>query len=58
MKRIYLFLFYFHSTGDENKKVLLELKAIDPLLTLMQGEDAIVRRHATMALGVMCQHRK
>lgn len=38
--------------------MLLELQAVDPLLRLMQGEDATVRRHATMALGVMCQHRK
>ena len=44
-------------TGEENKKLLLDLQAVDPLLTLMQGEDATVRRHATMALGVMCQHR-
>ena len=47
-----------HILGEENKKLLLELQAVDSLLRLMQGEDATVRRHATMALGVMCQHRE
>lgn len=44
--------------GDENKKTLLDLDSIDPLLRLVQGEDKTVRRNACMALGVMCAHRK
>ena len=47
-----------YTPGEENKKLLLDLHAVDPLLHLMQGEDVTVRRHATMALGVMCQHRE
>lgn len=44
--------------GDENKKLLLDLEAIDPLLNLISGEDRTVRRHAIMALGVLCAHCK
>nr|KAG5705421.1 hypothetical protein BaRGS_004548 [Batillaria attramentaria] len=49
-------IYKFVDKCEENKRILLELSAVDPLLKLMQGEDATVRRHATMALGVMCQH--
>ena len=42
--------------GDENKKMLLELSAVESLLHLMQSEDVNVRRHSTMAMGIMCQH--
>ncbi|KAK7097085.1 armadillo repeat-containing protein 3-like isoform X2 [Littorina saxatilis] len=49
-------IYKFVDKCEENKKLLLDLNAMDPLLRLMQGEDHTVRRHATMALGVMCQH--
>ncbi|KAL8577393.1 hypothetical protein ACOMHN_060215 [Nucella lapillus] len=49
-------IYKFVDKCDENKKLLLDLQTLDPLLHLMQGEDATVRRHATMALGVMCQN--
>jgi len=45
-------------TGDENKKQLLDLGAVEHLLGLMQSEDRIVRRNACMAVGVMTAHRK
>ena len=45
------------SLGDENKKLLLDLESVDPLLALIAGEDRTVRRHAMMALGVLCAHR-
>lgn len=49
-------IYKFVDKCEDNKKLLLDLRAVDPLLKLMQGEDATVRRHATMALGVMCQN--
>ena len=53
----------YHNTmtacaGDENKKQLLDLNAVEHLLALMQSEDKIVRRNACMAVGVMTAHRK
>ena len=42
--------------GDENKKALLDLDAVDGLLKLVQHEDRIVRRNACMALGVMASY--
>ena len=44
--------------GDENRKVLLDMGGIDPLLRLVQHEDRTVHRNAAMALGVLAQHRK
>ncbi|XP_067661533.1 armadillo repeat-containing protein 3-like [Haliotis asinina] len=49
-------IYKFVDKCDENKKTLLDLDAIDPLLRLVQGEDRTVRRNACMALGVMCAH--
>ncbi|XP_076446526.1 armadillo repeat-containing protein 3-like isoform X2 [Babylonia areolata] len=49
-------IYKFVDKCDENKKLLLDLNAVDPLLNLMQGEDCTVRRNATMALSVMCQN--
>lgn len=44
--------------GDENRKTLLDLNVIDPLLNLIQHEDRIVRRNATMALGALASNGK
>ncbi|XP_071087900.1 armadillo repeat-containing protein 3-like isoform X1 [Haliotis cracherodii] len=49
-------IYKFVAKCDENKKTLLDLDSIDPLLRLVQGEDKTVRRNACMALGVMCAH--
>ncbi|CAL1539085.1 unnamed protein product [Lymnaea stagnalis] len=49
-------IYKFVDKCDENKKLLLDLGAIDPLLGLIAGPDRTVRRHAIMALGVMCAH--
>ncbi|XP_059157772.1 armadillo repeat-containing protein 3-like [Physella acuta] len=49
-------IYKFVDKCDENKKMLLDLGTIDPLLTLIEGHDRTVRRHAIMALGVMCAH--
>ncbi|KAL8622228.1 hypothetical protein ACOMHN_043751 [Nucella lapillus] len=49
-------IYKFVDKCEENKKLLLDLNAVDSLLRLMQAEDVNVRRSATMALGVMCQH--
>ncbi|XP_046553420.1 armadillo repeat-containing protein 3-like [Haliotis rubra] len=49
-------IYKFVDKCDENKKTLLDLDSIDPLLRLVQGEDRTVRRNACMALGVMCAH--
>ncbi|CAH1777612.1 unnamed protein product [Owenia fusiformis] len=49
-------IYKFVEKCDENKKVLLDLGAVDPLLRLAQCEDRIVRRNASMALGVMTAH--
>lgn len=55
----YMYTRYLYSiiAGDENKKQLLDLGAIEALLKLMQSEDRIVRRNACMAMGVMTAHR-
>ena len=44
--------------GDENKKMMLDLDAVDPLLKLISYEDKAVRRNAIMALSLMAGHRK
>ena len=44
--------------GDENKKQLLDLGAMEHVLHLMQSEDKIVRRNSCMVTGVMTGHRK
>ena len=44
------------SPGDENKKILLDLGALDGLLRLINHEDRIVRRNACMCIGVMSTH--
>ncbi|KAK3779638.1 hypothetical protein RRG08_040361 [Elysia crispata] len=49
-------IYKFVEKCDENKKLLLDLGAVDPLLNLIAQEDRTVRRHAIMALGVMCAH--
>lgn len=49
-------LFNLLKLGDENKKLLLDLGAVDALLKLVQHEDRIIRRNACMALGVMALH--
>lgn len=42
--------------GEDNKKVLLDLGAVDCLLKLLQHEDRIVRRNACMVFGLMTSH--
>ena len=44
------------SAGEDNKKVLLDLGAVDYFLKLLQHEDRIVRRNACMAFGLMTSH--
>uniref|UniRef100_A0A8D0HCN1 Armadillo repeat containing 3 n=1 Tax=Sphenodon punctatus TaxID=8508 RepID=A0A8D0HCN1_SPHPU len=46
-------IYKFASKGDENKLMLLELGAVEPLFKLISHEDPIVRRNATMVLGIM-----
>lgn len=49
-------IYKFVEKCDENKKLLLDLHAVDHLLKLVQHEERIVRRNAIMALGVMAAH--
>lgn len=49
-------IYKFVDKCDENKKQLLDLNAVEHLLSLMQSEDKIVRRNACMAVGVMTAH--
>nr|XP_056713653.1 armadillo repeat-containing protein 3 isoform X2 [Euleptes europaea] len=49
-------LYKFATKGDENKLTLLELGAVEPLFKLVSHEDPVVRRNATMALGIMASH--
>ncbi|XP_077159609.1 armadillo repeat-containing protein 3 isoform X2 [Paroedura picta] len=49
-------LYKFAAKGDENKLTLLELGAVEPLFKLVTNEDPIVRRNATMVLGIMASH--
>ena len=43
-------------SGDENRRTLLDLGAVDSLLRLIQHEDRVVHRNACMALGSMAGH--
>ncbi|XP_050417691.1 armadillo repeat-containing protein 3 [Patella vulgata] len=47
-------IYKFVDKCDENKKTLMDLGAIEPLLKLMGSEDRIARRNACMALSTMC----
>ncbi|XP_013381649.1 armadillo repeat-containing protein 3 isoform X2 [Lingula anatina] len=49
-------IYKFVDKCDENKKVLMDLGAVEKMLKLMQSEDRIVRRNALMAFGVMSAH--
>ncbi|XP_054847461.1 armadillo repeat-containing protein 3 [Eublepharis macularius] len=49
-------LYKFAVKGDENKLTLLELGAVEPLFKLVTHEDPVVRRNATMVLGIMASH--
>ncbi|KAJ6666739.1 hypothetical protein lerEdw1_020463 [Lerista edwardsae] len=42
--------------GEENKLTLLDLGALEPLFRLVTHEDPIVRRNATMVVGIMASH--
>ncbi|KAJ8298392.1 hypothetical protein KUTeg_024923 [Tegillarca granosa] len=46
-------IYKFVEKCDENKKMLLDLGAVDHLLHLIQSEDRVVRRNACMAVGSM-----
>ncbi|XP_070583429.1 armadillo repeat-containing protein 3 isoform X3 [Erythrolamprus reginae] len=49
-------LYKFALKGEENKLTLLELGALEPLFKLVTHEDPIVRRNATMVVGIMASH--
>ncbi|BFZ14755.1 hypothetical protein BsWGS_17793 [Bradybaena similaris] len=49
-------LYKFVEKCDANKKIILDLDGLHPLLSLIKSEDKNVRRHAIMAVGVMCVH--
>nr|XP_060639429.1 armadillo repeat-containing protein 3 [Anolis sagrei ordinatus] len=49
-------LYKFAAKGEENKLTLLELGALEPLFKLVTHEDPIVRRNATMVMGIMASH--
>ena len=49
---------YIVILAEENKKLLLDLGAVEALLPLIQHEERIIRRNACMALGTMTAHRK
>jgi len=42
--------------GEDNKKVLLDLGAVEHFLRLLQHDDRIVRRNACMVFGLMTSH--
>ena len=46
-------LFRLSFVGDENRKALLDLGAVDHLLRLIGHDDRIVRRNACMVFGLM-----
>ena len=45
-------------SGEENKATLLELGAVEPLTKLLNHEDKIVRRNATMVFGILASNSK
>ncbi|XP_033021059.1 armadillo repeat-containing protein 3 isoform X2 [Lacerta agilis] len=49
-------IYKFATKGEENKLTLLDLGALEPLFKLVTHEDPIVRRNATMVVGVMSSH--
>nr|XP_034985503.1 armadillo repeat-containing protein 3 isoform X3 [Zootoca vivipara] len=49
-------IYKFASKGEENKLTLLDLGALEPLFKLVTHDDPIVRRNATMVVGVMASH--
>nr|XP_016849786.1 PREDICTED: armadillo repeat-containing protein 3 isoform X4 [Anolis carolinensis] len=49
-------LYKFAAKGEENKMTLLKLGAVEPLFKLVTHEDPIVRRNATMVMGIMASH--
>lgn len=49
-------VYKFADKCDENKLMLLELGAIDPIINLINHEDRVVRRYAVMSFGVLAGH--
>ncbi|KAK3599496.1 hypothetical protein CHS0354_006630 [Potamilus streckersoni] len=49
-------VYKFVDKCDDNRKLLLELGAVDSLLRLLRSEDKIVRRNSCMALSSMTSH--
>nr|XP_039274399.1 armadillo repeat-containing protein 3-like isoform X1 [Styela clava] len=49
-------VYKFADKCDENKLMLLELGAIDPIINLITHEDRVVRRYAVMSFGVLAGH--
>ncbi|KAM5338232.1 armadillo repeat-containing protein 3-like isoform 1-T2 [Glossophaga mutica] len=46
-------IYKFALKGEENKSTLLELGAVETLTKLLTHEDKIVRRNATMIIGIL-----
>ncbi|XP_023078993.1 armadillo repeat-containing protein 3 isoform X2 [Piliocolobus tephrosceles] len=49
-------IYKFALKGEENKTTLLELGAVEPLTKLLNHEDKIVRRNATMIFGILASN--
>ena len=49
---------FYYVKGEENRQTLLNLGALERLLKHIKSEDIIIRRHATMCLGTLCQNGK
>ncbi|XP_058913841.1 armadillo repeat-containing protein 3 [Kogia breviceps] len=49
-------IYRFALKGEENKATLLELGAVEPLTKLLNHEDKIVRRNATMIFGILASN--
>ena len=53
-----MILFLPIMSGEENKSTLLELGAVETLTKLLTHEDKIVRRNATMIIGILVSNSK
>ncbi|KAI0234081.1 Armadillo repeat-containing protein 3 [Lamellibrachia satsuma] len=49
-------IYRFIDKSDDNKKMMLDLDAVEPLLKLISHEEKSVRRYAIMALSLMAGH--
>ena len=53
---LFIFHWFIHFKGDENKELLLQLQTCDHILRLLKSEDKVIRRNAVMVLAVLCYH--